>query len=118
MTKPIRRVGVVGAGVMGSGIAAHLANAGIEVLLLDIVNPKLEGDALKDRKQRNAFADGGLKKALKSKPAAFFHKSNALLVKTGNTEDDLDRLFRALDEAFVDLADAARETVSSSSSRL
>ncbi len=92
MNQPIRRVGVVGAGVMGSGIAAHLANAGIEVLLLDIVNPKLEGKDLQNKKKRNAFADGGLKKALKSKPAAFFHKSNALLVSTGNTEDDLDKL--------------------------
>jgi len=77
---------------MGSGIAAHLANAGIEVLLLDIVPPKLEGDDLKVRAKRNAFADGGLKKALKSKPAAFFHKANAHLVETGNTDDDLGRL--------------------------
>ena len=92
MNQPIRRVGVVGAGVMGSGIAAHLANAGIQVLLLDIVNPKLEGKDLQNKKKRNAFADGGLKKAIKSKPAAFFHKSNALLVSTGNTEDDLDKL--------------------------
>ena len=66
---------------MGSGIAAHLANAGIEVLLLDIV--------LADAKDRNALAKGGLDRALKSRPAAFFHKSAARLVKTGNTEDDL-----------------------------
>ncbi len=80
---PIRRACVVGAGVMGSGIAAHLANAGIEVLLLDIVLP--------DSKDRNALAKGGLDKAVKARPAAFFHKSAARLVKTGNTEDDLDK---------------------------
>jgi len=79
----IRKVGVVGAGVMGSGIAAHMANAGLEVVLLDIVSPT--GD-------RSAFAAGGLEKALKSRPAAFFHKSRARLVTTGNIEDDLGKL--------------------------
>ncbi len=85
--KTIRRTAVIGAGVMGSGIAAHFANAGLEVLLLDIVPPASTG--LKDR---NAFASGGLEKALKARPAAFFHKDNARLVKTGNVEDDLDKL--------------------------
>ena len=85
MNKPIRRTAVIGAGVMGSGIAAHFANAGLEVLLLDIVPPN-------DPKNRNAFANGGLEKALKARPAAFFDKGNARLVKTGNTEDDLDKV--------------------------
>jgi 3-hydroxyacyl-CoA dehydrogenase len=85
--KTIRRTAVIGAGVMGSGIAAHVANAGLEVLLLDIVPPASTG--LKDR---NAFANGGLEKAIKSRPAAFFHKDNARLIKTGNVEDDLDKL--------------------------
>ncbi len=92
MTDPIRRVGVIGAGVMGSGIAAHLANAGVGVVLLDIVPPNLTDEEKSDPAARNRFADGGLKSALKSKPAAFFHKSRAELVETGNLDDDLAKL--------------------------
>jgi 3-hydroxyacyl-CoA dehydrogenase len=108
MDKPIRHVGVIGAGVMGSGIAAHLANAGIRVELLDIVPPNLSEAEKKDPKKRSAWADGGLEKAVKAKPAAFFHKSNASLVRTGNTEDHLDRL-AACDlviEAIIERLDA------------
>ncbi|MBA3453007.1 MAG: 3-hydroxyacyl-CoA dehydrogenase/enoyl-CoA hydratase family protein [Deltaproteobacteria bacterium] len=83
MTAPIRRVAVLGAGVMGSGIAAHCANAGIPVVLLDIVPPK--------GGPRNAFADGALDKLKKSKPAAFMHARNAILIQTGNLEDDLEK---------------------------
>ena len=89
---PIRRTCVIGAGVMGSGIAAHFANAGLEVLLLDIVPPNLTDDEKKDKAARNRFAAGGLDKALKARPAAFFHKSAANLVKTGNIEDDLEKV--------------------------
>ncbi len=74
---------------MGSGIAAHFANAGLEVLLLDIVPPNLSDAEREDRAARNRFAQGGLEKALKARPAAFFHKSAAGLVTLGNTEDDL-----------------------------
>jgi 3-hydroxyacyl-CoA dehydrogenase len=89
MANPIRRAAVIGAGVMGSGIAAHLANAGIEVVLLDIVPPNLTDAEKNDRAARNRFSAGGLDKAIKARPAAFFHKSNARLVSIGNTEDDL-----------------------------
>src|SRR4051812_40367994 len=92
MTKPIRRVGVIGAGVMGSGIAAHLANAGVRALLLDIVPPKLTDAERGDRAARNRLSASGVDKALKAKPAAFFHPSGARLVEIGNTEDDLGRL--------------------------
>ncbi|MCA9596615.1 MAG: 3-hydroxyacyl-CoA dehydrogenase family protein, partial [Myxococcales bacterium] len=92
MTEPIRRVGVIGAGVMGSGIAAHLANASVNVVLLDIVPPNLSDAEKKDPRARNRFAEGGLQGAIKSKPAAFFHKSRAALVETGNLEDDFDKL--------------------------
>jgi 3-hydroxyacyl-CoA dehydrogenase len=68
---------------MGSGIAAHCANAGIPVILLDIVPPK--------GGPRNSFADGALEKLKKAKPAAFSHPRNALLIQTGNLEDDLER---------------------------
>jgi 3-hydroxyacyl-CoA dehydrogenase len=77
---------------MGSGIAAHFANAGLEVLLLDIVPPNLSDAEKKDRAKRNGFSAGGLEKALKARPAAFFHKDAARLVTVGNTEDDLEKL--------------------------
>jgi 3-hydroxyacyl-CoA dehydrogenase len=92
MNLPIRRAGVIGAGVMGGGIAAHFANAGVEVVLLDIVPPDLKDAEKKDPKARNRFSAGGLDKALKARPAAFFHKRNARLISVGNTEDDLDKL--------------------------
>jgi len=81
---PIRRVAVLGAGVMGSGIAAHCANAGIPVVLLDIVPPK--------GGPRNSFADGALGKLKKAKPAAFMHPRNAILIQTGNFDDDLGKV--------------------------
>jgi 3-hydroxyacyl-CoA dehydrogenase len=94
MSKAIRRTCVIGAGVMGSGIAAHFANAGLEVVLLDIVPPNLpsqvEGAEKTQRAARNRFSQGGLDKALKSKPAAFYEKGAARLIKVGNTEDDLE----------------------------
>jgi 3-hydroxyacyl-CoA dehydrogenase len=79
----IARIGVVGAGVMGSGIAALAASAGIPVVLLDI-----PGDA----KDRNAPSRQGLDRAKKARPAAFMHTDRAALVQIGNTEDDLQRL--------------------------
>ena len=82
-----KKVAVLGAGVMGSGIAAHLAGAGIQVLLLDIVPPDGKGG-------RNAFSQGGKDKALKSKPAAFFTTRDADLITVGNLEDDLDKAGR------------------------
>jgi 3-hydroxyacyl-CoA dehydrogenase len=92
MSKPIRRVAVLGAGVMGSGIAAHCANAGLPVLLLDIVPPKLTDAEKQSKAARDGFATGGLAKLLKAKPAAFFHPRNALLVQTGNFDDDLEKV--------------------------
>jgi len=98
MTEKIKKVGIIGAGVMGSGIAAHLANAGIPSVLLDIIPPKLTEEDMKEGlgtdnpKWRNKFANSGLEKALKSKPASFYSKSLASLVKTGNLEDHLDWL--------------------------
>ena len=88
----IRRVAVLGAGVMGSGIAAHCANAGIPVVLLDIVPPKLSEAEKKSKAARDSFAAGALAKLLKAKPAAFMHPRNAILVSTGNFDDDLERV--------------------------
>ncbi len=75
----IRTLGVVGAGTMGSGIAALAASAGVPVVLLDI-----PGDT-----NRSAPAAAGLDRALKAKPAAFMDPARARLVRTGNTEDHL-----------------------------
>ncbi|MGH1404057.1 MAG: 3-hydroxyacyl-CoA dehydrogenase NAD-binding domain-containing protein [Alphaproteobacteria bacterium] len=84
----INKVAVIGAGVMGSGIAAQIANAGLPVVLLDIVPPKPEEFG----GNRNAFAEGAVQKMLKAEPAAFMRKCNAKLVTCGNLEDDLDEL--------------------------
>ena len=89
MTKPVRRAGVIGAGVMGSGIMAHFANAGVDVVMLDIVPPSLSEAEKKNPAKRNGFAAGGLKNALKAKPAAFFHPSYAKRITVGNLEDDI-----------------------------
>jgi 3-hydroxyacyl-CoA dehydrogenase len=86
MLKRIDRVAVLGAGTMGSRIAAHFANAGIPSYLFDIVPPDADGPA------RNKIAQSGLDAAKKSKPAAFFHPDLAKLVTIGNFEDDLGKL--------------------------
>jgi 3-hydroxyacyl-CoA dehydrogenase len=84
MSEAVKKVCVIGAGVMGAGIAAHVANAGIPVLLLDIVP--------KDATDRDAVAKGAVAKMLKTDPAPFMSKGAAKLVETGNIEDHLDRV--------------------------
>ncbi len=85
---------VIGAGTMGGGIAAHLANAGVRVTLLDIVPTKLtveeekKGFTLSDPAVRNRIVREGLDRTLKSRPASFFTPDHAALVKIGNLEDD------------------------------
>ena len=80
----IKKVGVIGAGVMGAGIAAHITNAGVPVVLLDIVPEGAES--------RDALAEDAVRKLLEADPAAFMHKRNAKLITTGNIEDHLDRV--------------------------
>jgi 3-hydroxyacyl-CoA dehydrogenase len=84
-SKPLllRNAAVLGAGTMGSRIAAHLANAGVNVLLLDL--PSTEGS-------QNAVAEKALDALKKSKPAAFYTPAAAVRIRTGNFEDDLARL--------------------------
>ncbi|MCU6452764.1 3-hydroxyacyl-CoA dehydrogenase NAD-binding domain-containing protein [Sphingomonas sp. A2-49] len=84
MADSIRKVCVIGAGVMGAGIAAQVANAGVPVLLLDI--PASDGD------DRDAVAKGALAKMLKTDPAPFMSAAAAKLVETGNIDDHLDRV--------------------------
>ncbi len=91
MSYEIKRAAVIGAGIMGAGIAALLANVGIPVLLLDIVPPDAKDS--KDRAARNRFAQTGLERAIKARPASAFYTDRAArLVTIGNTEDDLAKL--------------------------
>ncbi|MGJ0515222.1 MAG: 3-hydroxyacyl-CoA dehydrogenase NAD-binding domain-containing protein [Methylomicrobium sp.] len=80
----IQHVAVIGAGVMGASIAAHISNAGCKVMLLDIV-PENASD-------RSVIAKSAIEKLLKADPAPFMHKDNAKLVTPGNIEDDLPKL--------------------------
>lgn len=85
----IQKVAVIGAGVMGAGIAAHIANAGIPVYLLDIVATLRPGSGQADDENRNSIAEAAIAKLLKTEPAPFMHKNIARLVKPGNIEDHL-----------------------------
>ncbi|PKN87296.1 MAG: 3-hydroxyacyl-CoA dehydrogenase, partial [Deltaproteobacteria bacterium HGW-Deltaproteobacteria-1] len=95
MSFKIKKAAVLGAGVMGAGIAAHLTNAGIECYLLDIIPfeltdaDKKAGLTEKSPAWRNRFAANGLAAVTKSKPASFFSKKNASMVTIGNFEDNL-----------------------------
>jgi 3-hydroxyacyl-CoA dehydrogenase len=97
----IRKAAVIGSGVMGSSIAAHLANVGIPTLLLDIVPRELtaaekaKGLSLADKAVRNRLAQDAKGKLLKQKPAPLTLQENAALIEAGNLEDDLDRLAEA-----------------------
>ena len=94
----IRKVAVLGAGTMGSRLAAHLANASIPCLLLDVVPEELtpeeeaKGLALHEPQVRNRLAQAGLNAALKSRPAAFFVPEAARMITVGNLEDHLNDL--------------------------
>ncbi|MBO1510900.1 3-hydroxyacyl-CoA dehydrogenase/enoyl-CoA hydratase family protein [Metabacillus bambusae] len=98
MSQFIKKAAVLGSGVMGSGIAAHLANIGIPVLLLDIVPRELNEDEIKkgltleDKAVRNRIAATSIQKLLKQKPAPLTVKGNIDLIEAGNLEDDLHRL--------------------------
>lgn len=99
----IQKAAVIGAGVMGAAIAAQLANAGIPVILLDIVLP--------DQKDRNFLARAGIQRALKARPAAFMDPAHAALITPGNLEDDLKALKDAdwILEAIIEKLDAKRD---------
>ena len=98
MRKRIRNAAVIGSGIMGTGIAAQLAGAGIDVLLLDIVpkelteDEKAKGLTLEHPSVRNRIAAEHIKKALKSKPAVFYHKKFVDRITVGNVEDDMPKI--------------------------
>ncbi|MCE9667982.1 3-hydroxyacyl-CoA dehydrogenase/enoyl-CoA hydratase family protein [Myxococcus stipitatus] len=93
MTTRIRKVAVLGAGVMGSGIAAHLANSGVRALLLDIVPPKAApGEDTSSKAFRNKFALGALANMRKQKPSPIMSEQVFTAIEVGNFEDDLHRI--------------------------
>jgi len=112
----VKKAAVLGAGTMGSQIAAHLANARIATLLLDIAPRELTADerakglTLESADVRNRIARGGLEAAKKAKPAAFFTSDLASLVTIGNLEDDLPKLqdYDLIIEAVVENLDIKR----------
>ncbi len=112
MEVSIERAAVIGAGVMGAALAAHLANAGVPALLLDILPPEdagVEGDPASPG-YRNTFAARGLDNAVHSRPAAFFSKAGVRRITVGNLEDDLE-LLRDVDwvlEAVVERLDVKK----------
>lgn len=98
MKRTINKVAVLGSGVMGSGIACHFANIGLDVLLLDIVPrepndaEKSKGLTLKDKAVRNRIVNDSLAAALKSKPSPIYKQSFAKRINTGNFDDDLQKI--------------------------
>ena len=98
MKRVIKKVAVVGSGIMGSGIACHFANIGVEVLLLDIIPRELteveikKGLTLENKAVRNRLVNEHLGNALKSKPSPIYHPKFASRITTGNTTDDLAKI--------------------------
>ena len=90
--KEIKRVAVLGSGVMGAAIAAHLANCGIPSVMLDIVTPGLSEADQKKKAKRNSIVDGAKKALLKAKPSPIYKKSVLNMIETGNFEDDMEKI--------------------------
>ncbi|MDP8900320.1 MAG: 3-hydroxyacyl-CoA dehydrogenase/enoyl-CoA hydratase family protein [Actinomycetota bacterium] len=103
MSHSIRRVAVLGAGTMGAAIAAHCANAGLQVDLLDI--------APKDGEDKNAVVRGGYDRMVKARPPALMAKEVAKRIRTGNFDDDLERVAEAdwVLEAILEKLEPKRE---------
>ena len=90
--REIKRVAVLGSGVMGAAIAGHLANCGIPSVMLDIVTPNLSDAEKKEKKKRNALVEGSKAALLKAKPSPLYLKSGMALIETGNFEDDMAKI--------------------------
>jgi 3-hydroxyacyl-CoA dehydrogenase len=98
MQRLIKKIAVIGSGIMGSGIACHFANIGVEVLLLDIVPRELTekeiklGLTLESKQVRNRLVSDSLTAALKSKPSPIYSKKFADRITIGNLEDDISKI--------------------------
>ena len=94
----IKKIAVIGSGIMGSGIACHFANIGVNVLLLDIIPEELtdrensKGLTLEDKVVRNRLVNEALNSSLKSKPSPIYHQKFANRITTGNLEDDIEKV--------------------------
>jgi len=121
MNYKVNKAVVIGSGTMGAAIAAHLANAKVNVTLLDIVpreltpEEKKKGMSLDDRVVRNRIVRQGLERAMKSRPASFFTKDFANLVEIGNLEDDFNVIESAdwVIEAIIENLDIKRQLMES-----
>jgi len=97
----IKKVAVIGSGIMGSGIACHFANIGVEVLLLDIVpfslseKEEAKGLTLQDKVVRNRLVNDALNASVKSKPAPLYNLKFADRITTGNLDDDIRKVASA-----------------------
>lgn len=98
MKRRIKKIAVIGSGIMGSGIACHFANIGVEVLLLDIIPRELtdaekaKGLTLENKVVRNRLVNNSLTASLKSKPSPIYNQKFAERISTGNLEDDLHKI--------------------------
>ncbi len=98
MKRSIKKVAVIGSGIMGSGIACHFANIGVEVLLLDIIPREhteaeaKKGLTLESKMVRNRLVNEHFQNALKSKPSPIYHQKFASRITTGNTTDDMAKI--------------------------
>ncbi len=92
MKRKIRKAAVIGSGVMGGGIAALLAGAGVRTLLLDIVPPDLKAEEKDDPKARNRIVKNGLDAVLMSNPSLLMQKRDVKRIQIGNLEDDFDKI--------------------------
>lgn len=94
----IKKIAIIGSGIMGSGIACHFANIGVDVLLLDIVprelndNEKAKGLTLEDKVVRNRLVNDALTNSIKSRPSPIYHQKFADRITTGNIEDDIAKI--------------------------
>ncbi len=94
----IKKIAIIGSGIMGSGIACHFANIGVDVLLLDIVprelndKEKAKGLTLEDKVVRNRLVNDALTASIKSKPAPLYHSSFKNRITTGNLDDDISKV--------------------------
>ena len=94
----INKIAIIGSGIMGSGIACHFANIGVDVLLLDIVprelndKEKAKGLSLSDKTVKNRLVNDALTASLKSKPSPIYKQSFAKRITTGNLEDDISKV--------------------------
>lgn len=98
MNRIIKKVAILGSGVMGSRIACHFANIGCEVVLLDIVprelddSEKAKGLTLENKGVRNRIVNNSLQFALTSNPSPIYSKSFAKRIATGNFDDDMEKI--------------------------